>query len=270
MYSIRILNYGINDVLSKHLEKMNLDRITVEEKIIFIYNISILNILIGLLQKLNGQYLVYHIHDPVPHTGWKKVPTYCLQWVLILISNKIVVFSTPLAKKTASIYKTKVDIITAPHGYSETVSEIKEVKKEYNYGWFGTYAPYKYNSEIEEIIRFMGNEYSYLFVGKGYPKSLRGSIYSGYIPEKKYYFLMASTKCLVVDYKDISFSGVIHDGVGLNKDFLANELCKEYILNNYDDYYLVEEFKGLFLLSKNGKSKTHIYGWCEYVNKVFL
>ena len=139
----------------------------------------------------------------------------------------------------------------------------------YSYGWFGTYASYKYDLRIEEYIRLLGDSGSYLFVGKGYPKSLPGNVYSSHIPDYDYYTLMSSVNVLLVVYKDISFSGVIHDGVGLNKDFLANKLCKDYILKTYSEYYLVKEHKGLFLVSKNGKPKTKTYGWSLYLKKVF-
>lgn len=268
MYSIRILKYGLNKVLGSHVASMELTSVNLPKRTFFIYNISPKNLLCSLFYKLIGYDLYYHLHDPIPHHGWKRWFVFVFQFIQVIIVDKLIVFSPTLLDLVHRYYLFNGKIIIASHGYSSSLNTKESIGKSFDYGWFGTYASYKYELNIKKCINILGDK-SMIFVGQGYPDISIGEVYSKYLGDSDYYKLMNAVTSLVVVYKDVSFSGVIHDGVGLGKSFVANEICKQYILQNYSHYYVESSKNGLYFLSC-GKPVIDVeLGWSPYVKKVF-
>lgn len=268
MYSIKVLKYGLNKVLGSHVESMELTSVTSPKRTIYIYNISPKNLVWSLFYKMIGYDLYYHLHDPIPHHGWKRSFVFVFQFLQVLMVDKLIVFSPTLLNLARRYYVCFGKMTIANHGYSLSLNIKGKIEGSYDYGWFGTHSSYKYEHSIKKCCNLLGDE-KMIFVGQGYPDISEGKVISRYLSDSDYYELMNSVAALVVVYKDVSFSGVIHDGVGLSKRFVANELCKQYILQNYSHYF-VENFKdGLYYLSCKKSAFDVELGWSQYVNKVF-
>lgn len=268
MYSIRVLKYGLNKVLASHVASMELALVKLPKRIIFIYNISPKNLLYSIYYKLIGYDLYYHLHDPIPHHGWKRGLVFIFQFIQVMMVDKLILFSPTLSVLVDRYYLCKGKIIIANHGYSSFLHTKETTGKTFHYGWFGTHASYKYEFSIKQCHKILGDK-STILVGQGYPDISIGEVYSKYLSDSDYYKLMNAVTSLVVVYKDVSFSGVIHDGVGLGKSFVANEICKQYILQNYPHYYVESDHNGLYFLSCGKPLIDLELGWMPYVKKVF-
>lgn len=268
MYSIRPLKYGLNKVLGSHVDSMELTMVTLPKRTIFIYNISPQNLLYSIYYKLIGYDLYYHLHDPIPHYGWKRGLVFIFQFIQVMMVDKLILFSPTLADLVDRYYLYNGKIVIANHGYSSFLYTKAKTGKNVHYGWFGTYASYKYEITIKQCFEILGDK-SMIFVGQGYPDISIGEVYSKYLSDFDYYKLMNAVTSIVVVYKDVSFSGVIHDGVGLGKSFVANEICKQYILQNYPHYFVESDQNGLYLLSCGKPLIDEELGWMPYVKKVF-
>lgn len=272
MYSIKILSYGLNKILFQHVNHMCLSKFFLHEKTCFAYNISPLNIVLMVYYLISGYKVIYHLHDPVPHKGWKFLPTYILQLAAVFIATKIVVFSSELAQKTKKHYLKTGEILIASHGYSKNLinSNINSKRTHYDFGFFGTHNPYKFDRSLKGLIYKLSSKGNVLLIGKNYPNFNLAKVFSGYMDEKKYYNYMNNTKCIVCIYRDVSFSGVIHDAVALGKQLLVNETCKNYINRNYKEYKPITNLFGLTLMGMENRDEKKSYpAWSLYVKQVF-
>lgn len=267
-YPIKILKYGLNEVLSSHVDQMRLKQVKIGSKTIFIYNISPRNLVASMCYKLLGNKIYYHLHDPLPHIGWKRLPIFVLQFIQVLLADRVIVFSKTLRDLTKKYYCFYGGIILADHGRSTALRNLEHIGGNYQYGWFGTYASYKYNMSISDCLELLESSNA-VFVGKGYPLNLSGFVFSEYLKDREYFSLMNSVDYIVVLYKDVSFSGVIHDGVALGKSFVANQLCMNYILKNYPQYQVLKIIGRLFILNCTEPMSSLELGWSKYVKEVF-
>lgn len=268
MYSIKVLKYGLNKVLGSHVDSMELTTVCLPKRTTFIYNISPKNLVWSLFYKIIGYDLYYHLHDPIPHHGWKRYLVFVFQFIQVVMVDKLIVFSPTLLDLVNRYYVCFGKKTIAKHGHSLSLNIKEMIEESFDYGWFGTHASYKYEHSIKKCCSILGDK-KMVFVGQGYPDITEGEVFSKYLSDSDYYKLMNSVTSLVVVYKDVSFSGVIHDGVGLSKRFVANEICKQYILQNYSHYFVEDCKDGLYFLSCNKSLLDLELGWSHYVKKVF-
>ena len=268
LFSIKTLKYGLNKVLSSHVDQMSLKHVKLTRRTVFIYNIAPMNIFASIGYKFLGYKIYYHLHDPLPHRGWKRLPIFVFQYIQVLFAHRVIVFSKSLIELTKKYYWFYGKIKIAHHGLSIALRNLEPVSEQYQYGWFGAHASYKHDLNISYCLKVLDSSNA-IFVGKGYPMNLTGRVFSAYLNDREYFSLMDSVDYIVVVYKDISFSGVIHDGVALGKSFVANQLCKNYILKNYPQYQVVKIIDRLFILNCTGPKSSLELGWSKYVKEVF-
>ena len=164
MYSIRVLKYGLNKVLASHVASMELALVKLPKRIIFIYNISPKNLLYSIYYKLIGYDLYYHLHDPIPHHGWKRSLVFIFQFIQVMMVDKLILFSPTLSVLVDRYYLCKGKIIIANHGYSSFLHTKETTGKTFHYGWFGTHASYKYEFSIKQCHKILGDK-STILVG---------------------------------------------------------------------------------------------------------
>lgn len=269
-FRLSVLQYSINEVLKSHIEQMRLSQMYLDKKTVFVYNISPKNLFYIIISRLYDERVIYHLHDPLPHKGYKRIPTFILQYFACLFASKVVVFSESLRSEFRRLYRLKTSCVVSLHGYPNELLVARQNKSEdYAFGWFGTFANYKFDRSFESCIELVKGKGDLLAVGRGYPDATGIDTFSGHMPNKEYYNLMAATRVIMVFYKDISYSGVIHDAVALGKHFLANDVCKDYILSTYSNYYLKTDFSTHYYLIPKHESKVLLNTWKNYVNEVF-
>ena len=89
MSKILVRGIAINPVLKTHMEmtfpieniktsaksalkaglQILMDSTKIRNKTVLIYNSSIANIFLALILRLNGNRVLFHLHDPIPHSG---------------------------------------------------------------------------------------------------------------------------------------------------------------------------------------------------------
>ena len=118
---------------------------------IFIYNISPTNLLSSIVSKLYSCKIIYHLHDPRPHSGALNPLIYLLQFIQITLADTILIYDEALINDTKRFYWTRnKSFHIVKHGlpnFSYVTSGISKDKT--SYGFFGRNMPYK---NVEKFI----------------------------------------------------------------------------------------------------------------------
>ena len=267
------IGVSVNPVLSQHLMQMGIvnwseDNFFTQVKKIsetkgtkyLIYNVSYGNVILALAVKIYGGKYIYHLHDPIPHSGWKNIFVFCANYLLVKIADEVVVFHKNLSQLVNRYYKRTPLII--PHGMNKwNRVDIRNISSKICLGIFGRNMPYKnYVQTVKTLRKKYGDKIHIYVVGKGYPKDVYGediTIKEGYIKDDEYYSLMCNMDYIVVNYLAISYSGVISDANALKIPVLGNEKAKMYS----DDF----EFIGTRILKTRPKECSLIKSdWSQY------
>ena len=123
---VKDINSNINFILFQTLKKSNTDYLLdifkvsfLKEKAdIFIYNISIANLLVSLHSKLfHSSKIYFHLHDPKPHSGLLNIFIYIIQFIQVSISDAILVFDNELVNDVKKYYfNSNKRVIVLKHG----------------------------------------------------------------------------------------------------------------------------------------------------------
>ena len=282
-----ILSYSINKILLQHVEEINSDlnfalRVSIkksnldyivdlfkvnfilERSTIFIYNISPANIVVSFFSKLffNSK-IIFHLHDPIPHSGMLNFFIFILQYVQVFLANTIFIYDNELKKDIKKYYFTKnKKIKILPHGKPVFQKENTSVNlSEINCGFFGRNMPYKNLDVYLEIVRKNPNVKFYIF-GEGYDfvniyQNL--TILNRFIENNNYYSLMMDMDFIIIPYKDISFSGIISDSIALDKKIVVSDFvyCKYFNSN----FIKIKDFIPQKNIANNLRQSQ---GWSDY------
>lgn len=285
MRNICIVSYNCNPVLKKHLELIHSadsQQLLVEFSVknifkgnvdYFIYNVSVLNVLVGVLTLLMGKRVIYHMHDPIPHSGWKNPFIFVLQLILVFAADKILVFDDILHRQLDKYYivRERTRVAVVPHGnpvfkYNQVLADDK-----ITVGLFGRNMRYK---RVDRLLKIAAKNptINFLLVGRGYslesvPKNVR--IVEGFIEPDLYYSLMIDVDAVILPYDRISFSGVLSDALSFKKPILASN----EILKLYADRYKLHSLKAINSLPKvltkpNSEEFLRESSWRSYYTKL--
>jgi len=216
--------------------------------------------------------LVHTAHDVLPHET-RKID-YLLNYFLYKSSRKIIVHSTYIKKKLISIFNVnqeKVEIV--PHGnfdiyQSTSPLSNEEAKKEFNFlpadkvilffGFIREYKGLDILLDAYSIVHKKNPEIKFIIAGSIATKSLSqvyrnkistfqsdGSLITNfnYIPSDKVATYFTAADFVVLPYKDIDHSGIVH---------LAYSFEIPIIATNVGDFAeTIEEGKSGYLVEKN-------------------
>jgi len=235
---------------------------------LFVYNVSVANLLTSFLSRFNNCKIIFHIHDPKPHSGVLNPLIYLIQFLQILISDNLLIFDRELIKDIKKLYLTRnKPILIIKHGspeYKYIPTNITQQK--INFGFFGRHMYYKNVNRFIQLSKQFPEAEFHIF-GNGYEhinnnlKNLK--ITNGYINNDIYYSAMRDMDYIVLPYTEISFSGVLSDCYALNKKMLVSK----HILEKYPSKQA--SLIGDFVLKKQTiKNTNNMYkdGWKEYAN----
>jgi hypothetical protein len=237
-----------------------------KNKKVFIYNTSPANLVSSFFSKLKGSIILYHIHDPKPHSFLMNPFLYLIQVFQLLLSDHIIVFNKYLISDVLRLYPFISDKIFSvfEHGQPKFDYTKSSLDNNFvNFGFFGRNLPYKNVSEFIKLSNTYNNSKFYI-VGNGYKdlsKSINNiTILEGFIEDNIYYSIMSDVDYVVMPYKDISFSGIISDAIALGKKMIVSkEIFKLY---RSDNMTLIDDFKNpikdIYGLNQNSK------GWLLY------
>lgn len=236
---------------------------------IFIYNISPANLLSSMISKFFSCKIIYHLHDPRPHSGLLNPLIYILQFIQIILSDTIFVYNKALIVDTNRFYWAQnKSFHIVKHGVPQfNYVNTNMPKGKTKYGFFGRNMPYK---NVDEFINLANkNLDSYFYIlGEGYDKifckSPNVKIINGYIDNDQYYSTMLDVNYVVIPYRDISFSGVISDAIALDKQMIVSEKVKKLYSNS--KMTLIDEFIPQNSFSSSKVSKK--IGWTEYASSI--
>ena len=177
---------------------------------IFVYNTSPRNLLVIVLGKLRNKKIIFHLHDPIPHSGILNPVLFVLNWLCFKFSNQVIVFDANLLFDmkfygNSKTLKEKVRVST--HG----MPTFQKLPVQWNssrkiIGFFGRQMPYKNIESFFDLVR-RNIAYDYLLVGEGYevPDDIENrenfKYYSGYIGNDQYYTLMSECHAIWMPYK---------------------------------------------------------------------
>ena len=220
---ILVRGIAVNPVLKRHMEmtfpkesirtsdkkdfkrglKILFESILIKRKTVLIYNSSVANIVLVLILKINMNKVLFHLHDPIPHSGILNPIVFISNFLITSLASVVLVFSEKLKEQTKRYYFKK-SLHVVDHGMNEFNYIKTGVKKEVKtvIGFFGRNMPYKnYDSFLKAVQSYP--KYQFVTVGLGYPDSKYNNLklYSGYINDDNYYSMM-----LDVDYLFFSHS----------------------------------------------------------------
>ena len=231
---------------------------------ILVYNTSITNLILVLLLRLLGKTTItFHLHDPLPHSGWKNPIIFLVNLTIVKLSHNVGVFSNYLAAQTERYYGRTPYVLS--HGFNDF--DLLDYDYSNRLGIFGRNMPYK---NFKTILRLFQNE-DLVVVGKGY-----GDIndydnikyYDGFVPNDEYYSIMCSVKAVIVLHKKVSYSGVISDAMKLRKYIIGNSLVEEHI-RGYDRFIHYRDYGSIDLCSVDSKiPDKSMFGWNQYRNEL--
>lgn len=228
---------------------------------ILIYNTSIANIFILFILRINRNKIYFHLHDPIPHSGLLNPIILVVNWILVFLSDEILVFSEKLKNQTRLFYSKSKKINLVVHGttsfkYEKCLKSTKVI-----IGFFGRNMPYK---KYNKFISFMNNhpELEFITVGFNYPKVSNSNheLFDGVIDNNKYYSLMTDVDYLFFSHSEISFSGVLNDAISFSKSIIIEN--KFFYKNlNYNNKFLAQKISKF---EKKVQDNHKTYGWGEY------
>lgn len=204
---------------------------------VLVYNTSPKNILLSFFQKLNGKNILFHLHDPKPHSGILNPIIYFLNFIQLIISDKILVFNEHLISQTKSLYSfvAQKEFKVVSHGFP-LFNYLRQTKNSnrIKIGFFGRLMPYK---NFKYFLEFSEKNphYQYFIVGDGYDRyikkinDLKIVFIKGFIDNDQYYSFMVEMDYIFAAYNDISYSGIVNDAICLRKKIIvSNEVKKVF------------------------------------------
>lgn len=241
------------------------------KKKLFIYNTSPTNLLTTILSKLFFSKVIFHLHDPKPHSGAFNPIIYLTQMIQLIFSDYVVVFDNKLVNDTLSYYPLipKKTIKVFNHGlptFKIIPTTINPSKV--NFGFFGRNMPYK---GLNEFIKLAKNTPKSLFYvcGSGYESEAENNnldnliFINRYIENNEYYSILRQMDYVVVPYKNISYSGVIIDCISLGKEILVSQEVSNAF--NYPNMTLISELNSP---SKQPLKNSKSLGWNSYAKSL--
>jgi len=208
---------------------------------VLVYNTSPKNILLSLFQKLNGKNILFHLHDPKPHSSILNFIIYILNFIQLTISDKILLFNERLISHTKSLYPfvDQKEFKVVSHGFP-SFNYLKQTKNSnrIKIGFFGRLMPYK---NFESFLEFSEKypQHQYFIVGDGYDRYIKKindlNIFfiKGFIDNDQYYSFMLEMDYIFAVYNDVSYSGIVNDAICLRKKIIvSNEVKKVFNDNN--------------------------------------
>ena len=230
------------------------------------------DILFFILLRFFNVKLVHTAHDVLPHE--KRKIDYLLNYFLYRASRKIIVHSSYIKSKLSSIFninKEKIEIV--PHGnfdiyQSNSPLSNEEAKKELNlsaadkvilfFGFIKEYKGLDIFLDAYSLVHQKNPEIKFIIAGAIESKSLAqlyknkistfqrdGSLITNfnYIPSDKVATYFTAADFVVLPYKDIDHSGIVH---------LAYSFEIPIIATNVGDFAeTIEEGKSGYLVKKN-------------------
>jgi glycosyltransferase involved in cell wall biosynthesis len=243
--NIMVIAIRCNPVLKSHLDSMGKEvdllysgrksnvrsmlcvmrALMVNSPHIFCYNLSVFNMLVFIGKRIfTDTELSYHLHDPVAHSGWKNPIINLLNRLMVASSHRIYVYSATVKGQVDLLYKhNNVEVVQ--HGFKGFRYGRTDIadKDEVVIGFFGRNMPHKNFDMFLEFIR--KHNVLGLAVGEGYDVlDERITVEGGYINDDRYYSLMADVDYVCIPYSEITYSGVLHDSMNLNKKVIGSEL----------------------------------------------
>lgn len=227
---------------------------------VLVYNSSIFNILLLLILKLRRKKIIFQLHDPLPHSGILNPIVFFVNFILVLLSNDIIVFSDKLKNQVKKYYFTQ-NCYTVSHGSVRfTYNKNNLDSKRIVVGFFGRNMPYKNYREFVSLIESRSDVF-FITVGQGYPKINFNNhkLFSGVIERDLYYSLMSDVDYVFFSHTKISYSGILNDIISLNKVVLVNE-------KNYSniDYEMKHNIKNKNLVKNPSELALVTNGWDQY------
>jgi len=231
-----------------------------------------IDILFFILLRLFGVNLVHTAHDVLPHET-KKID-YFLNYFLYRAAKKIIVHSSYIKNKLSSIFnidKMKIEIV--PHGnfdiyQSDNHLSKEKARKELNLSpkdkvllYFGFIKEYKGLDTLLDsypLVQKQNKEIKFIIAGAIESKSLAqlyenkistfkndGSLITNFnfIPSEKVATYFTAADFVVLPYKDIDHSGVVHMAYSFEIPIIATSVG--------DFPETIEEGKSGFLVQKN-------------------
>jgi len=280
----KILNFFPGSSYSKEVRRSNIEYITKlffkvkfnsNFKKILVYNTSPKNLIYSLLQKRKKIKLIFHLHDPIPHSGYLNPFLFILNYLQLLLSDIIFVYHPQLVNQSKKIFPfiNKKIFKIVQHGYPN-FNYIKTDlnKNKINIGFFGRNMPYK-NFRRFLIFAESNPQYSYIVVGKGYSKEIVESknqnieYFDGFVNNDLYYSILYEMDYIMLPYKDISFSGVLNDSIALGKKLIVSKLLIDIMFNKN----MINIDSNDFQLSKQNISRVSLNGenaWKSYADSL--
>lgn len=245
--------------------KVLLYSLKLKSKNVLIYNTSVLNILLSIILKIRSKKIIFHLHDPIPHSGIFNPIIFLINYILVFLSDDVCVFSEKLKLQVHKIYfKKNCHIVT--HGslrfnYVNKFSNEKRVVV----GFFGRNMPYKNYEKFVDFVKSKPHIF-FITVGQGYPKIdfINHKLFSGVIEKDLYFSLMASVDYIFFSHSQISYSGVLNDIEVLNKSLLVDK--KNYSTIDYRNKY---DFKTEILIKQGDNLNKGSKGWDKYKYEIF-
>lgn len=287
---MKIIAYSTNKILLQHCEFINekfktnilgnvrkgvLDYIkdvfrikVIKNETLFVYNTSLANLLTSMISRPFGTKVIFHLHDPIPHSGILNPIIYLLNFMQVLVSDKICIFSEEIRKDVLNYYILKnSNIYILPHGtpfFKYRKSSINTEKL--NIGFFGRNLPYKNVNEFLSLSEEFKN-LKFHIVGKGYGGIIINNntvLYDGFIDNDSYYSMMLEMDYLLLPYKQVSFSGVISDCINLEKGMIVSDIIYEKYRN--ENMLRINEVDFNRLKKVNINPKGFNSSWLGYSN----
>lgn len=274
-----IVGHKVNPVLKEHIlriGKLPLDEFYIGDTLkdfifianrlrlmkgeILVYNTSITNLILLVLLRFRGKcHITFHLHDPIPHSGWKNPIIFVVNFLSVRLCHKVAVFSEYVANQTEKYYGKSPLILS--HGFNDF--NLLDYDYSDRLGVFGRNMPYKNFGGI--LKSFKGEKL--VVVGKGYDEIAENEMikhYSGFVPNDVYYSIMFSVRAVIVLHQAVSYSGVISDSMKLGKYIIGNSLVEEHV-RGYDRFIHYREFSNTDVCTlKTSILDKSIFGWDQY------
>lgn len=234
------------------------------KKNIFIYNPSPANLICSFFSKILGSKIIYHLHDPRPHSGILNPILYVVQFFQVLLADIIITFDKSLVDDALKLYiKSRKYYRIFPHGKPTfNYNKIKLDDSKINIGFFGRNMPYK-NLPLFLEYAIKNPTYRFFIYGSGYSKDYSITnleVISGFIDSDIYYSAMLDMDYIFVPYKDLSFSGIIADSISLNKSIIVSkQVSDKYSYKKMLDIRIADN-----LIKDNCLKDLSLNGWKEY------
>ena len=143
---------------------------------------------------------------------------------MVACSDRIYVYSETVKSQVELLYAHN-NIEVVQHGFKGFKYRRTDIadKDEVVIGFFGRNMPHKNFDMFLEFIR--KHHVLGLAVGEGYDvlDDLL-TVEGGYINDERFYSLMTDVDYVCIPYSEITYSGVLHDALNLNKTVIGSEL----------------------------------------------